>query len=88
MKKLTFVLLTVASSLAFVNCSNDDDKGGEDCSSCGIMGAEMKICYTEGNDYYTMTVTGGGSQNIDFAEGESWADVKSDFDAACDAGGL
>ena len=88
MKKLTFILLAVAGSLAFVNCSSDDDKGGEDCSSCGFMGIETKICYTEGNSYYTMTVTGGTSQNVEFAEGETWAEVKSSFDAACDLGGL
>jgi len=28
MKKLTFILLAVVGSMAFVNCSSDDDKGG------------------------------------------------------------
>lgn len=27
MKKLTFILLAVTGSMAFVNCSSDDDKG-------------------------------------------------------------
>lgn len=88
MKKFTFVLLTVASSLAFVNCSSDDDKGGEDCSSCGFMGIETRICYTEGNSYYTMTMTGGEPQTVELEEGETWAEVKSSFEAACDFGGL
>lgn len=34
MKKLTFILLAVAGSLAFINCSGDDDKGSAiDCAS-------------------------------------------------------
>lgn len=32
LKKLTFILLTVAGSMAFVGCSSDDDKGSAfDC---------------------------------------------------------
>ena len=89
MKKLTFILLAVAGSMALVGCSSDDDKGGgQDCASCGFMGIETKICYTEGNDYYTMSITGGASQDIDFAEGETWSEVKSDFETSCDMSGL
>lgn len=87
MKKLTFILLAVVGSMALVGCSSDDDKGGQDCASCGFMGIETKICYTEGNDYYTMSITGGSSQNVDL-DGESWADIKSSFEAGCDMSGL
>ncbi|GEM_PF-1092724 len=88
MKKFIFVLTVAASSLAFVNCSSDDDGGSEDCASCGFMGIETKICYTEGNSYYTLSVTGGNSQNIEFEEGETWAEVKSSFEEGCDMSGL
>lgn len=81
MKKLTFILLAVAGSMAFVNCSSDDDKGGSDCFDCGFMGIETKYCYNEGNDYYTVTVM-GQSENVPL-EGASWSDVKEGLQAVC-----
>ncbi len=48
MKKFTFILLTVASSLAFVNCSSDDDKGTVmDCYQHGNKVADAGIAYSQ-----------------------------------------
>lgn len=81
MKKLTFILLTVASSLAFVNCSSDDDKGGgEDCFDCNFI-VNTKYCYVDGNDYYTVTVM-GETENVPL-EGASWSDVKEGLQMVC-----
>jgi len=75
MKKFTFVLLTVASSLAFVNCSSDDDKGGDDCFECTELGVTVKYC-KKGDNEATMTVVGTGvSQTIPLG-GMTWAEFK------------
>ncbi|NLN32224.1 MAG: hypothetical protein GX159_01340 [Flavobacteriaceae bacterium] len=81
MKKLTFILLAVAGSLAFVNCSSDDDKGGKDCFDCNMI-VTAKYCYEDGNDYYTVEVM-GQSENIPL-EGESWANIKAGLQEICD----
>lgn len=84
MKKLTFILLAVAGSLAFVNCSSDDDKGGgKDCFECNLI-LTMEYCYEEGNDYYTVTVM-GEKENVPL-DGESWADIKAGLQQACSMG--
>ena len=46
MKKLTFILLA-AASLAFVNCSSDDDKGSAiDCVTHGNRVADAAMAYS------------------------------------------
>lgn len=74
MKKLTFILLTVATSLAFINCSSDDDNGSEDCFDCKMI-ITSKYCYTEGDKFYRVTVA-GQTENVPL-NGASWSEVKS-----------
>lgn len=81
MKKFVFVLMAAASSLAFVNCSGDDDSGSQDCFDCSLMGVNTEYCYTEGEDHYTMTVM-GQSEDIPL-NGASWADVKEGLQSIC-----
>lgn len=81
MKKL-FITLTIAS-LVFTSCSKDDDGGKkEDCFNCTEMGVTIKYCYTEGNDFYTVTFAG---QTVEQPlNGESWSDIKEDLQELCD----
>lgn len=83
MKKITLIALTVVGSLAFINCSSDDNSGSkQDCFDCTLMGAKAKYCHTEGNDFYTVTVA-GQSQKIPLGKA-SWADTKADLQSICD----
>ncbi len=81
MKKFTFVLMTAVASLAFVNCSSDDD-GGNDCFSCGSGASEIKYC-KKGDDKYTVTVGGVVTQEFSL-DGESWEDFRADMQELCD----
>lgn len=50
MKKLTFILLAVAGSMAFVNCSSDDDKGTAiDCYELAQDVMDAASAYTSNN---------------------------------------
>lgn len=86
MKKLTFILLAVVGSMAFVNCSSDDDKGGgKDCIECNMI-ITAKYCHVDGDDFYTVEVM-GETESVPM-DGESWADIKAGLQAACDMSGL
>ena len=76
MKKITLTILTVVASLAFMNCSSDDDKGQkkQECIDCEIMGSNSTYCYTEGDTFYTIN-SSGESDKVPL-EGASWSDAK------------
>lgn len=78
--------MTAVASLAFVNCSSDDDKGGSrDCFDCNLMGVNTEYCHTEGDDFYVMTVSIAGqsqSENVPL-DGASWSDVKEGLELIC-----
>lgn len=84
MKKIAFIFMILAGSLAFTNCSSDDDNGGADCFDCELLGATL--CHTEGDDFYTITVQ-GHTENVPL-EGESWEEIKSDMQDFCAGTGL
>lgn len=85
MKKFIYASMAVAA-MAFVSCSDDDDSSSEaanatDCFECTTIAGDMKYCYTEGDDYYTMTV-----MEIDTEmplNGQSWEDTKQGLQMLC-----
>lgn len=82
MKKGLLIAFTVLGSMAFINCSSDDNDGGSNnCVECKQGGVTAKYCYNEGDNFYTMTVA-GTSQKAPLA-GQSWEDVKEVLKAAC-----
>ncbi len=85
MKKFIYASMVVAA-MAFVSCSDDDDSSSEasstDCFTCEIMGIETEYCYTDGDDYYTVTMMG---QSVETPlSGTSWSSLKSTLEAVCD----
>lgn len=82
MKKFAFIFLATAGSLLFVNCSNDDD-GGRDCFECQLF-TQMKYCYNQGDDYYTVSFL-GQSERVSL-DGASWSEVKNGLQEACNMG--
>lgn len=82
MKKIAFILLAVAGSLSFINCSKDDD-GGRDCFDCNLF-VKMQYCYNEGDDYYTISFLGQHEEVS--LDGATWGEVKSGLQEACNMG--
>jgi hypothetical protein len=78
MKKLTFILMA-AASLAFMNCSGDDDGG--DCFSCDATGEAVKYCKSGDNNY---SVSVGGIEVGEYPLGDmTWEEFKADTQEAC-----
>lgn len=68
---------------ALMSCSSDDNKGkSQDCFDCTIMGNKAKICYEEGNDYYTVTY-GGATEKQPLVQ-NSWTETKAMALELCD----
>ncbi len=80
MKKFTFVLLTAVCSLAFVNCSSDDDKGGDDCFNCGSGAAQIKYC--KKGDKYTVSIGGVVTQEFPLGD-QSWEEFRTEMQEIC-----
>lgn len=80
MKKFGFILMLAVSSLAFVNCSGDDDGGG-DCFSCDATGSVVEYC-KKGSDEYTVSVGGHVVQTLPLGD-MSWEEFKSSMQEAC-----
>lgn len=82
MKKALLIVATVFGSIALMNCSSDDNKGPkQDCFDCEQMGVKTKVCYTEGDDFYTATMAG---QSMKQPLGEmSWKEMKEFLKEAC-----
>lgn len=85
MKKIAFIFTILAGTLAFTNCSSDDDKGSTDCFDCDLF-VTATYCHTDGDDFYTMTVA-GQTENIPM-EGESWEEIKAALQQVCSGSGL
>ncbi len=76
--KLVAVVAIGLGTTFTTGCSKKDKK---DCFVCETGGDSVNFCYTEGNDFYTMTVD-GEVQEIP-TNGRSWSSIKSDKQAAC-----
>lgn len=80
MKKFTLVMFTLVASIAFINCSGDDDGGGN-CFNCDATGSVIKYC-KKGNDQYTISVGGVVMSTGDLGD-MTWEEFKSSMQEAC-----
>lgn len=83
MRKALLMVVATFGSIALMNCSSDDNKDSkQDCFNCSEMGGvTTKFCYTEGDNFYTLTAA-GQSQKIPL-QGATWEDVKKTLKEAC-----
>ena len=82
--KSNFIRLVVVAAIGLgaTYASGCAKKDKQDCFTCNTGGESVNFCYTEGNDFYTMTID-GDVQEIP-TNGRSWSSIKSDKQAVCD----
>lgn len=68
-----------ATAVTISSCSKKDK---DDCYSCSLDGENVSFCYTEGNDFYTLTIS-GETQEVPL-NGQSWSSVKASKKAICE----
>ena len=81
MKKFTFILMTAVASLAFVNFSREDDKGGSDSLDCGSGPAQIKYC--KKGDNYTVSYGGVVTNELPLGD-QTWDEFRDEMQAICD----
>lgn len=82
MKTLKY-FITLIISLTFINCSSDDERGGESCFECTMTGVGTRFCRV-GNGNYTVEVVGGPSQEYSLEEDQTWEEFKDEMLYYCE----
>ena len=85
MKKILFLIAVTA--ITFTSCKKDDPKSNEDCFDCTTsaqgISTTSTYCYTDGDNFYTVTVS-GNSQQVEIPEGSNWEEIKAGLELICD----
>lgn len=80
MRKILFIALF--GLLIIFSCKKDDDTPTTDCFDCTVQTVTSTFCYTEGEDHYTLTLSGVDTDVL--LNGQSWITIKAALQIPCE----
>jgi len=79
MLRAGLMVAVIAGMTTLLSCAKNDK---DDCFSCSLDGEKVSFCYSEGNDFYTLTIAGETTKVP--LDGQSWSSVKAAKKAICE----